>query len=544
MSATAYTFQSVSGYSGFTGFSGFSGIPGAYAASGISGFSGYVGQTGNSGYSGFTGYSGYSGISGSGVSGYSGIGGGAYQQIAYVNTFSAGQVVARIPGGFTLALADTSFDAEAIGVVQSSTGSTFTIVYNGIITGLSGLSDGVVYFLSDTVSGLMTTTPPSAATSFNKPIMIATGSTTGIVLIMRGVLNQASSGFSGVFGGGTSGYYAKWVIGTTTPTISSGIIYDTGTSIGVGTTTPNNTLTVVGSMSATGNVYGNSTIFNTLSTGSITATNLTVTNTLSTNSIITNTFVSNQVVYGGVSLSGSSTGFALSGGSINSKILYVPNTVTLSANDGASLFIGNGGSLGTAAFTPIGNYAPATASTSILAGNGSGGFSPVTIGTGLVYSGGVLYSVNGYGTQATLSGSSVQTIADSLETNVVWNSTNYDDYGIWGGKSTYTGGGSGLPYAIGVPAGISRVRVSALIRWDTNTSGYRFVKVKDNFGNVWAAFEVPSTAYGYVDLPSTTALINIAGTGIQYFYVTVYESTGGSSLNIRAGSTFTVEAVR
>lgn len=54
--------------------------------------------------------------------------------------------------------------------------------------------------------------------------------------------------------------------------------------------------------------------------------------------------------------------------------------------------------LGSAALESTTYFAPATTGTSILAGNGSGGFSAVTIGTGLTYTGGTLSSLDVGGT--------------------------------------------------------------------------------------------------------------------------------------------------
>jgi hypothetical protein len=50
------------------------------------------------------------------------------------------------------------------------------------------------------------------------------------------------------------------------------------------------------------------------------------------------------------------------------------------------------------------DYAPATSGSSILSGNGSGGFSNVTVGSGLSFSGGTLSSTGGTGTVTSVSG--------------------------------------------------------------------------------------------------------------------------------------------
>lgn len=76
----------------------------------------------------------------------------------------------------------------------------------------------------------------------------------------------------------------------------------------------------------------------------------------------------------------------------NGKTLTASNTLTMAGTDGSTLNIGGGGTLGSAAYTASTAYAPATSGSSLLSGNGSGGFSNVTIGSGLSFSGGILSS--------------------------------------------------------------------------------------------------------------------------------------------------------
>jgi hypothetical protein len=84
-------------------------------------------------------------------------------------------------------LADDVVTAEAVGVVESINGNDFTIVFDGEIT-LSGLTDGEVYFLSDSVAGTLTTTEPTTIGTISKPILVAYSTTKGIVKSYRGVL--------------------------------------------------------------------------------------------------------------------------------------------------------------------------------------------------------------------------------------------------------------------------------------------------------------------------------------------------------------------
>lgn len=98
--------------------------------------------------------------------------------------------------------------------------------------------------------------------------------------------------------------------------------------------------------------------------------------------------------YNGLSLTSAATGFTIAGGT-TSKTLTLNNTLAFSGTDGSTLNIGSGGALGSAAYTASTAYAPATTGTSILYGNGSGGFSNVTIGTNLTFSGGTLSATGG-----------------------------------------------------------------------------------------------------------------------------------------------------
>jgi hypothetical protein len=47
----------------------------------------------------------------------------------------------------------------ALAVISSASAGMFQ--FNGIVTGLSGLTAGATYYLSDATAGLLTTTPPS-----------------------------------------------------------------------------------------------------------------------------------------------------------------------------------------------------------------------------------------------------------------------------------------------------------------------------------------------------------------------------------------------
>lgn len=93
------------------------------------------------------------------------------------------------------AIATTAEYAEAAGIVQSSTANAFNIIYEGKITGLSGLSGGCVYFLSPSVSGQYTATEPSVVGQVSKPILLASSVTEGTVLSYRGYIVDNEAGY-------------------------------------------------------------------------------------------------------------------------------------------------------------------------------------------------------------------------------------------------------------------------------------------------------------------------------------------------------------
>ena len=167
-----------------------------------------------------------------GISGFSGFSGINQTLVTFVsaNTFTAGQAIYRASGSFALAQANSNTTSDILGVVQSATSTQFTIVANGYITGLTGLTDSYQYYLSDTTPGALTTNPPSATGSVIKPVLIAIGSTAGVVVEYPGAIIGTNAG--------TSGYVAKWTSGSSQ---GNSIIQDNGT-----------TVTITGNLSATG----------------------------------------------------------------------------------------------------------------------------------------------------------------------------------------------------------------------------------------------------------------------------------------------------
>ena len=132
-------------------------------------------------------------------------------------------------GGYTLAKADNQERAESIGLLSTITdsGSYVTLLgkINGDFTGVnagSTLSTGCFYFLSPSATGGLSTTEPTNNGQVSKPVLLATGATSGIVLQYRGNYLNSAGGGAGVTGGnrifvsidsGLAGLSAQFTVG-------------------------------------------------------------------------------------------------------------------------------------------------------------------------------------------------------------------------------------------------------------------------------------------------------------------------------------------
>lgn len=131
-----------------------------------------------------------------------GSGGGASVEILEAETsqeLAVGDIIYFDNSGVTpvnkydKAIASSTSTAEVVGVVSEKTGTSGSFKYvvttaGYIEAGLSGLTAGEVYFLSDSVAGLLTTSEPSAVGYVSRPVLLATGTNKGFVLPYRGVV--------------------------------------------------------------------------------------------------------------------------------------------------------------------------------------------------------------------------------------------------------------------------------------------------------------------------------------------------------------------
>ena len=106
---------------------------------------------------------------------------GAWQQgIVSLAAYGTGNV--RVIFGWKNDSSGGTQPPVAIDDIEISQIGSATIQYSGVISGLSGLSAGSVYYLSATTPGTLTTTAPETLGRFIVPVLVATANTEGIML--------------------------------------------------------------------------------------------------------------------------------------------------------------------------------------------------------------------------------------------------------------------------------------------------------------------------------------------------------------------------
>jgi hypothetical protein len=111
-------------------------------------------------------------------------------------------------------------------------------------------------------------------------------------------------------------------------------------------------------------------------------------------------------------------------------------------------------------------------------------------------------------------------IPDATDTDVLWTGAVFDNGPFYANL---------LPDRLVVPVGVTRVRLSAGIRWLDNTSGNRKVRIRGNGGAPYepnaivAAAEHPTGALG--DCTITTGIIPVVAG--NFFNVSVTQDSGG-----------------
>jgi hypothetical protein len=131
-----------------------------------------------------------------------------------------------------------------------------------------------------------------------------------------------------------------------------------------------------------------------------------------------------------------------------------------------------------------------------------------------------------------------QAITTATETAVTWQTVIYDDldYNLPTGYRFFN---PATPSRIFVPPGVTRVRVTVGIRWDTNAVGVRAVKIRTPVAGTyypansnWAADQRTASSAGGVDVTISTACIELDPNNGSYFDIVAYQTSGGN-LNVR-----------
>ncbi len=111
--------------------------------------------------------------------------------------------------GVTLAKADSATSAEVFGIVSGVTGdASVEVTISGEVTINSdrGLTVGCVHFLSPDVAGRLTKDEPTILGQVSKPVLIATGASSGVLYNFRGQQLTATGG-TGAFQGDNNAFF-------------------------------------------------------------------------------------------------------------------------------------------------------------------------------------------------------------------------------------------------------------------------------------------------------------------------------------------------
>jgi hypothetical protein len=185
--STNYTFNVFSGNLNITSLNIPTGTGGdGYGATGPIGPTGPQGATGPIGPTGPQGATGPIGPTGpTGPQGATGPSLVNYIQITQTaHGFSTGEAV-YFNGTTWLAAQANNSGTLGIGIVVVVNSNVFDLYQSGLISGLSGLTAGQYYFVSDTSAGSLSVNQPTSGASYSNPLLFALTTTTGLVLPFR-----------------------------------------------------------------------------------------------------------------------------------------------------------------------------------------------------------------------------------------------------------------------------------------------------------------------------------------------------------------------
>ena len=258
--------------------------------------------------------------------------------------FSAGNAImysgigTGVSAGWMKARADTAYNAEVLGIVQSVTdANNFVVVYEGHITNLSGINAGGVYFLDDVIPGNLVSSPPTTIGHIVKPLIVGI-SGIGIVagqeaIVINGPGIVIGSGIQIV--NGTANFIA---MNNGLSQLVNSVIFQTGGNLGINTQTPLQALDVSGNLNVSGIEYVNGLNVN----GQINLNGKIICNNgaISGNDIIANSILQGHMAAGSIG-NAQLQGASISGNAVAANAIQV-NQLTLFAQSANRNLIING----------------------------------------------------------------------------------------------------------------------------------------------------------------------------------------------------------
>ncbi|MCX6800436.1 MAG: hypothetical protein NT091_04805, partial [Candidatus Falkowbacteria bacterium] len=175
--------------------------------------------------------------------------------------FAVGDIVrasTTAAGKYTKAQADSSSNAEVIGIVSATSTNDFTLTTGGYVdlsaSTTLAFNSGDNYYLATSTAGALTNIEPTGAGEVSKPVFVATGAKTGYLINYRGNLQLGATASAGIGVAGNLAYYsATNTIGSTNNLVIDG----TGVGIGTSSVTTGYRLDVNGNVHVNGAVNSN-----------------------------------------------------------------------------------------------------------------------------------------------------------------------------------------------------------------------------------------------------------------------------------------------